>query len=158
LFQPGKGVVPDGYFYWPSLVVTPRFGAAYDLKGDQKLVIRGGGGWFADRTSAGTCNICSNPPSSVQTTSRFGQLQNFGKSGLNVAGAASIVAFNLHQGLPQSFQWNGGVQMALPWSTALDVEYAGQHSWDSNQTFALNGIDLGTAFLQSMQDPTVAAS
>ena len=39
--------------------------------------------------------------------------------------------FEYDGGLPSSTQWNGGVQMTLPWATALDVEYVGQHSYNT---------------------------
>jgi hypothetical protein len=94
----------------------------------------------------------------VQTTARFGQLQTLGSSGLTVAGAPSIVAFQAHAGVPSSAQWNGGIQMELPWAVALDIAYAGQHSWNGSQSYPLNSIDLSAAFLPSTQDPTTAPS
>jgi hypothetical protein len=44
--------------------------------------------------------------------------------------------------------------MTLPYSSALDVAYAGQHSFDTLLGASLNSIDIGTAFLSSNQDPT----
>ena len=32
--------------------------------------------------------------------------------------------------MPSSTQWNGGIQIALPWSTVVDVEYVGQHGYN----------------------------
>ena len=48
--------------------------------------------------------------------------------------------------------------MMLPWATSLDVSYAGLHSWNDQQPWNINSIDLGTAFLDSTQDRTLAAS
>ena len=60
--------------------------------------------------------------------------------------------------LPSSVQWNGGVQMALPWATSLDVEYVGQHGYNIVQGVNLNAVDFGAAFLPQNQDLTLAAS
>jgi hypothetical protein len=38
----------------------------------------------------------------------------------------------------------------------IDVEYVGQHSFNTIQSVNLNSIDLGAAFLTSTQDPTAA--
>ena len=54
--------------------------------------------------------------------------------------------------LPSSWQWNTGVQMALPWSSSLDVAYVGQHSFHVLNAFQsltavnINAIDFGAAF------------
>ena len=55
-------------------------------------------------------------------------------------------------------QWNVGVQMMLPWSSSLDVEYVGQHGYNSVETVNLNAVDFGAAFLPQNQDPTLAPS
>jgi hypothetical protein len=66
--------------------------------------------------------------------------------------------------LPSSAQWNAGVQMALPYSLALDVSYVGQHSYQvlnafqSNTAVNVNAIDIGAAFLPLNQDPTLKSS
>ena len=46
--------------------------------------------------------------------------------------------------------------MVLPFSSALDVSYTGQHSYNTQNTVNLNSIDLGTAYLPQYQDPTLA--
>jgi hypothetical protein len=66
--------------------------------------------------------------------------------------------------LPSSVQWNAGVQMALPWSSSLDLSYVGQHSFsvltqnDGTGAVNINSIDMGTAFLPQYQDPTRSAA
>jgi hypothetical protein len=44
--------------------------------------------------------------------------------------------------------------MALPWSSALDVSYVGQHAWNQPQGINLNAVDFGAAFLPANQDRT----
>ena len=58
---------------------APRFGCAYDLTGNQKCVIRGGGGLFYDRPDGNTVfSIPGNPPISTLEDLRNGQLQTLG--------------------------------------------------------------------------------
>ena len=45
--QAGDGIAKTGYT-WPTIVLGPRFGVAYDVSGNQTTVIRAGGGLFYD--------------------------------------------------------------------------------------------------------------
>ena len=138
--------------------VAPRFGAAYDVTGAQKSVLRGGGGLFFERPSITAFETGSNPPTSSTVTVRYGQLQSLGSAGLTTNGVPALDSVVYESKPPKSFQWNGGVQLALPWAISLDVEYVGQHSWHTNQTVNINAIDFGEAFLQENQDATLPAS
>src|SRR5206468_3547665 len=57
-----------------------------------------------------------------------------------------------------------GAQMALPWSSLLDVSYVGQHGYHRLSEIRgqvqvdINAPDIGAAFAASNQDPTLAAS
>ena len=44
----GDGIAKSAYT-WPTLVFGPRVGLAYDVTGDQGLVVRGGIGLFYDQ-------------------------------------------------------------------------------------------------------------
>ena len=48
IHQAGHGIAKENTV-WPKLGWAPRFGAAYDLAGTQKMVLRGGIGLFIDR-------------------------------------------------------------------------------------------------------------
>ncbi|MEO7189471.1 MAG: carboxypeptidase-like regulatory domain-containing protein [Vicinamibacterales bacterium] len=160
LFRQGQGIAETN-FVWPTFVAAPRFGFAYDLAGNQKMVIRGGAGLFFDRPNGSTVvNSVSNPPTSRNVTVRYGQLQTLGQGGLSSEGAPALLGLWDYApgGLPASAQWNAGLQMALPWSSSVDVSYVAQHSWDTVQQVNLNGVDFGTAFRPEYQDPTLAAS
>ena len=43
--------------------------------------------------------------------------------GLTTQGPPFMVVFKYDSKLPSSYQWNGGVQFALPWSLSGDVSY-----------------------------------
>jgi len=163
--QAGDGIADTSYV-WPKLVAAPRFGIAYDLTGESKFVIRGGGGLFFDRPDGNTVfSIPGNPPISTSQDLRNGQLQTLG-TGLASVGVPALITFQYNAGIPSSWQWQGGVQMALPWNAALDVSYVGNHGFNRLRAFQggaggavdLNAVDLGAAYLPQNQDPTLGPS
>ena len=154
LFLGGQGIVDTTYTF-PALTVAPRFGMAYDLTGDQTTVLRGGVGLFYDRPFGNSVIFMpGNPPSSKNVTVRYGTLQNLGQGGLTTQGAPALNSIDYKAKLPSSTQWSAGVQRAIPWATVLDVEWVGQHSFNSVRTVNINTVDIGSAFLTANQDPT----
>lgn len=159
--QAGDGIAKTGYT-WPKLVAGPRFGMAYDLTGNQRLVLRGGGGLYFDRPDGNTVfSIPGNPPIASAQDLRNGQLQNVGTgNGLQTIGVPGLVTFQYDAKVPASWQWQGGVQMALPWASALDVSYVGNHGYNrlgglqGGTTVNLNAVDIGAAYLPANQDTT----
>jgi len=166
LIQQGEQGTSKYGYVWPTVALAPRFGGAYDVSGNQRLVVRGGGGIFYDRPPGDSVqNLVSNPPFSRGITLRAVRVQDLAASQGGPVPASQIFAYRYDDGLPTSFQWNGGVQMTLPWASALDVTYVGQHAWNQqNATGAgangqnLNAVDFGAAFLPQNQDPTLAAN
>ena len=158
LFQSGQGITKTN-FKWPALAAAPRFGMAYDVTGKQTMVLRGGAGLFFDRPSGNSVFAqILNPPTLQSVTVRYGQLQTLGSAGLTTSTPPALNVNEYDGGLPSSVQWNGGVQMALPWAVSLDVSYVGQHQYNVLQQVNLNAVDFGAAFLTQNQDPTLAAS
>ena len=159
IVQAGDGIDKTN-FTWPGIALAPRFGVAYDVSGNQKLVLRGGGGLFFDRPDGNSVfPQVGNPPLSTSTTIRYATLQNLSGSGLATSGAPTLQIFQYDAKLPSSFQWNFGGQMSLPWSSTLDVSYVGNHSYNLlSGTADINAPDLGAAFAPQNQDPTLAAS
>jgi Carboxypeptidase regulatory-like domain len=156
LIQAGKGI-PISTYLQPALGVAPRFGMAYDLSGRQRLVLRGGAGLFFDRPSGNAVfTQVLNPPARRSVTLRFGQLQTLGTGGLATEAPSSLSVYEYDSPLPSSTQWNVGVQIALPWSSLLDVEYTGQHGFNIVEGINLNAVDFNTAYLPEYQDRTLA--
>jgi Carboxypeptidase regulatory-like domain len=157
LFLSGNGIA-DTTYTWPAFRAAPRFGMAYDLTGKQNVVLRGGGGLFYDRPSGNAIfSQVQNPPTIQNLTVRNTDLQSLA-SGLTTEAAPTLSVYQYSSGLPSTWQWNGGVQMLLPWSTALDVEYTGQHAYNLVENVDINGVDFGAAFLASNQDPTLSST
>ena len=159
LFQSGQGIAKTTYTF-PTLNVGPRFGMAYDVTGRQQVVVRGAVGLYFDRPRPGDAQaLVGNPPGGSRIiTVRYGQLQSLGSGGLTTISPPGITVFQYDAKLPTSLQFSGGVQTMLPWATSMDVSYVGLHSWNDQQPWNINSIDLGTAFMASTQDPTLAAS
>ncbi len=163
--QAGDGIANTSYT-WPKLVLGPRVGVAYDLTGSQTFVLRAGGGLFFDRPDGNTVfSIPGNPPISTSQDLRNGQLQTLG-SGLSTVGVPALIVFQYNAQVPSSWQWQSGVQMALPWSTVLDVAYVGNHGFNrlrafqggTNGSVDVNAVDFGAAYLPQNQDPTLGPS
>jgi hypothetical protein len=163
--QAGDGIADTSYV-WPKLAAAPRFGMAYDLTGDQRFILRAGGGLFYDRPDGNTVfSIPGNPPISTSQDLRNGQLQTLG-SGLSTVGVPALITFQYDAQLPSSWHWQSGVQIALPGSMAVDVSYVGNHGFNRLRAFQgggngsvdLNAVDIGAAFLPQNQDPTLGPS
>ncbi len=79
---------------------------------------------------------------------------------LKTIGVPGLVTFQYDAKVPASWQWQGGVQLALPWSASLDVSYVGNHGYNrlgglqGGTTVNLNAVDIGAAYLPQNQDPT----
>jgi hypothetical protein len=161
--QAGDGISKYGYT-WPKVVVGPRFGAAYDISGDQSLVFRGGAGLFYDRPDGNTVfSIPGNPPIATSTDLRYGTLQNLGQ-GLAFGPVPALVIFQYKAKVPSSVQRQAGIQKTLPWASVVDVSYVGNHGYNrlggfqGGTTVNLNAIDFGAAYLPQNQDLTKGAS
>ncbi len=156
LVQAGQGI-PLSTYNQPTLGIAPRFGMAFDVTGNQTVVLRGGSGLYFDRPSGNAIFAqVLNPPARRSVTIRYGQLQSLGAGGLATEAPSSLSVYEFDSPLPSSAQWNGGIQVALPWSTVVDVEYVGQHGFNIVEGIGLNAVDFGTAYLPQFQDTTLA--
>jgi len=161
----GDGISDYGYT-WPAIVFGPRFGAAYDLSGDQRFIVRGGVGLFYDRPDGNTVfTTPNNPPITSTADLRNGTLSNLG-GGLAPRPVPGMEIFQYDAEVPASWQWQMGVQMALPWVSSLDVSYVGNRGVNRLGAFQnggqsrvnLNAVDIGAAFLPQNQDPTLGTN
>jgi len=159
LILSGHGIAKTTYTY-PAFAAAPRSGFAYDMSGNQHMVFRGGLGLYFDRPSGNDIYAqVTNPPTVQNVTARYDFLQNLGSSTrAPITGAPALNVYQYDAKLPSSVQWNGGVQVTLPWSTSLDVEYVANHSWSQPQNININAVDFGAAFASTNQDATLAAS
>jgi hypothetical protein len=157
LFGAGEGI--DKHLYDNRGVhYSPRFGFAYDVRGTQQIVVRGGAGIFYDRAAGDTVyGMIEQPPTVVQPNLFYGRLQEISAAGSTQA-PPTIAAFDFEGKIPTVSTYNIGVQMTMPWSSVLDVSYVGSQSRNLNTQVNLNAPTYGTAYLPENQDPTAAAS
>ena len=161
--QAGDGISKYSYT-WPAIVFGPRFGAAYDVSGDQKLIVRGGVGLFYDRPDGNTVfSIPNNPPITNSADLRNGTLATLGR-GLAPQGVPGMTTFQYDADVPASWQWNAGLQMALPWSSSIDLSYVGNRGVNrlgglqNGNLVNQNSVDFGAAYLPQNQDPTLGST
>ena len=80
---------------------APRFGAAYDVTGQQKIVVRGGGGLFFDRPSGNSVfDQILNPPTQQNVTVRYGELQSLGSGGLATTTPPALSVYEVDAAAP----------------------------------------------------------
>jgi hypothetical protein len=159
LYFPNQGIVKTAYKF-PLIALAPRVGAAWNVGGHQKYVVRGGFGVFYDRPTTNMLyGIANNPPTGTTGQVNYGYLQDF-NSALTIDSPAAIHSIQYEAPLATSAQWNGGLQMETPWSTMLEVVYNAQHSWHTmgNNGYNINSVDFGAAYLPSNQDPTLSST
>jgi hypothetical protein len=164
IVRAGDGISKYNYT-WPSVLLAPRFGFAYDVSGVQRMVVRGGIGLFHDRPAGDTMySQVGNPGFSTSRTVRYALLQQL-SSGLEILGPPQLTSVWPYEAdVPASTQWNAGVQMALPWASTIDVSYVGQRGFNQlreirGQTQVdINAVDFGAAFAPQNQDPTLPPS
>src|SRR5688500_19322052 len=102
---------------------------AYDLTGTQTTIIRAGGGLYYDRPDGNTVfSIPGNPPLATARDVRNGQLQTLGQ-GVSPVPVPALITFQYEAQVPASWQWQAGVQRAVPWATAIAVSCVGYHAF-----------------------------
>ncbi|MGH9657607.1 MAG: hypothetical protein ACRD96_03625, partial [Bryobacteraceae bacterium] len=145
-------------YTWPTLKFAPRVGAVYDLTGEQRIIIRGGAGLYFDRPSGNSIYPqVQNPPTIRNVTLRYADLQSL-SGGLSTEAPPALSVFEYAGDLPTSAQWSAGVQMTLPWASALDVTYVGQHSYNTLEGVDINSVDFGAAYAAPNQDASLSGT
>ena len=143
---------------------APRFGMAYDLTGKQKIVLRGGDrALFFDRARPGNAVIAhaGNPPSEARDRPVFAAAERWAAADLTTQGRADDRArSSTTPSCRSSTEWNGGVQVMLPWATVARRRLRRPaHDYNAEQTLNLNTVDFGTRrSAAAFQDPTLAPS
>ena len=154
VLQAGKDSLPKGVYRNRGVHFAPRLGFAYDMLGDQSLVIRGGAGVFYDRPQGNTVfDLVQNPPTTIAPTLNFGRMQDLGAGPVLLA-PPNLVAFDLEGKVPTSYAYNLGIQYKLPYDSVLDVSYVGTSGQHLLQRRNINAPAYGAGFLTANQDPT----
>ena len=167
--QAGQGIAKENYTE-PAMALGPRVGGAYDITGKQKFVLRGSIGYFYDRLQGDSIfGQSGNPPTGQQSTVFNSTLPQVAAGGATLQPAPASLIYYYDAKIGSSLNYNLGMQMAMPWSSSLDVSYVGAHNYNAvafgsistpagQLPIDLNAPDVGTGYLPQYQDPTLAAS
>ena len=140
--------VPIGGFPTRALFYQPRLGAAFDLSGQGRTVLRGGWGRYYFHSGQFTSGL--DVAAGVETVTIGPSINGVpllarNLSSINVgaqAGSPAAVSSN-DSSQPYTDNWNVTVSQRTPWSGLLEVAYVGNRSRDlSNTGGATSNINL----------------
>jgi len=169
---PGSGDPLDGMLYtnqrqlpkggWNDrgIMPEPRIGFAFDMSGDHKTILRGGGGMMHDRTQGNLIfNTVFNNPALVLAPSFSGgniadipSLSATPTSG-GVIGDGKVLGADRNGQVPTVYSFSLGIQHELFSGTTLDIAYVGTLGRHLVTSRNINAIPYGAAFLKQNQDP-----
>jgi hypothetical protein len=173
--NPSNGMVlqanaSKGFQNNQGIKYAPRFGFAYDPKGDGKTAIRGGIGVFYNPLERGggvggtSQSFIANPPNLYTPTLYYGTLSQLSpgnapsliSSGV-IFPAATALGIDPAGKTPTFYNFSLGVQRQLGFNTVLDIAYVGNVGRFLQSIQNLNTVPYGADFLPQNQNTTLGA-
>jgi hypothetical protein len=144
--------VGNGFWDQIPLQFDPRFGVAWDPFSDGKMAVRFGAGVYHDASYSNT--FVGGPSFLFDQVIRYTDLNSYflgsgPTSPANVAGT-----YRTGQKLPNTYQYNFGVQREIGFKTVLDVAYAGSLTKHQAYNFNPNILPRGIRFQPASRDLT----
>jgi len=146
----GQNGIPQGLTKNHDFNLAPRIGFAYDVFGDQKTILRGGGGVFFERNAGNEeYNMGTNLPFIATTSVSNVFLERPGVNFITGQGAAGapettsgIWTLDPNEKPSDVYQYSLGVQEQLRSNMVATVSYVGNNSVHLSDTTDLNVLPL----------------
>jgi hypothetical protein len=148
MVQEGDAGVPKGFAHHRLNQVAPRLAFAWDVFGNGKTALRGGGGLFFERIQQNVYNFSGlgNPPLNYTPTLYGGNIDTLDPS--MVSGGSrfpvNVVAFDPLGKVPTIYSWSFGIQQQFGSKVSLDAAYVGNMARHLIYGRNLNQLPLGT--------------
>jgi hypothetical protein len=160
MVEEGNGI-PLGGVEHRKNQISPRFGFAWDVFGNGKTAVRGGGGQFFERQRQNNTYFdgLGNPPLTYTPNLFAGNLDQLGPQ-LVASGTrfpVGIRAIDPKGQIPTVWSWSLGVQHELPFQLGLDVSYVGNVARHLMYQRDINTLPLGTT-TAATNNPLVASN
>ncbi len=133
---------PRGFKEQQPVQVQPRFGVAWDVKGDGKLAVRASAGVFNQtRVSAAAVwnDVSRNPPIADNPRIFYGNMDTL----LSSAGTlfpSNVTGFDPEAPTPVTYNYTVGIQKDVGFGTVVDIAYVGSVSRHLQQQQNINQI------------------
>ncbi|HEX7422994.1 MAG TPA: carboxypeptidase regulatory-like domain-containing protein [Terriglobales bacterium] len=177
-----SGSIPISGYKSASVVPDPRIGAAYDIFGNGKAVLRGGFGVY--RYQFAYNSIPLDSPLGIQAFQTTCNLLSWAQIGTDPACQPAVTTGSLpgsSSGLsevalskndnrtPYTQNWNFMADLSMPWKSTFEIGYSGSRSRNlligSNNGNNVNKVPLGAYFkpdpvngIQYCQPPYITAN
>ena len=145
--------VGHGFINQLPIQFDPRFGVAWDPKGDSKMVVRLGVGVFHDSTGGPTNT--GGPAYRFDQVVRYTDMNSYYVGQGPTSPTAVSGYWKDGNKRPVTYQYNFGIQRDLGFKTIFDIAYVGSNTHHNYQNYNFNAIPAGARFLPENRDVTV---